>query len=386
MSRRAIVGAGQALCAPGDEVAPGLSDAREGTTDDVMRGVSAGSGRVAGRALAALRPVVRSPAVRVAGSLVGLAILLHAVRVSSLLHDARTADLRWLGVGLALSCVGFLAGVVQWGVLLRGGGTGTVSWRSVASWEAQSIFACHVLPSPVAGDTVRAVSASRARGAGAGLGSILASRLASGLAMSLWGLAGAVALRGVFGPSGLVAGAIGVAVVAAIWIVALGASRLGRRLEPLRAMRSVIRGGRVVVCMLVAAAAWGVQLLALQAFGRAVGIHASITLFAVAVPISLLATWAPVSVNGVGLREGVLAGVLVHAGIGAGSAGALSLLVDVQMVPIALGGALVWMCARRRGAEDVDGATGERVRTAPRPRRARRGERVTSPGEGAVCA
>lgn len=326
-----------------------------------MPGRTTAAGRLAERVLVPLRPVLRSTAVRVAGSLLGLAILLHAVRLSSLLHDARHADLRWVAVGVGLTCVGFLAGVVQWGVLLRGGGgTGTVSWRSVASWEAQSIFACHVLPSPVAGDTVRAVSACRARGAGTGLGSILASRLASGLAMSLWGLAGAVALRGVFGPSVLAAGAAGVAVVAAIWIVALGASRVGRRLEPVRAIRSVIRGGRVAVCLLVAAAAWGLQLLALQAFGRAVGIHASITLFAVAVPISLLATWAPVSVNGVGLREGVMAGVLVHAGVGAGNAGALSLLVDVQMLPIALGGALVWMCARRRRGRGDPRPAGQR--------------------------
>ena len=82
-------------------------------------------------------------------------------------------------------------------------------------------------------------------------------------------------------------------------------------------------------------------------FSRAVGADVSWTLFAVAIPITLLATLTPFSLNGVGLREGVLVGLLAHAGVSSGHAGALSILIDLQMVPFALLGAVFWMRCRR---------------------------------------
>jgi uncharacterized iron-regulated membrane protein len=83
-------------------------------------------------------------------------------------------------------------------------------------------------------------------------------------------------------------------------------------------------------------------------FSRAVGADVSWTLFAVAIPVTLLATLTPFSLNGLGLREGVLVGLLAHAGVSSGHAGALSILIDLQMLPFALLGAVFWM-RRRRG-------------------------------------
>ena len=87
-----------------------------------------------------------------------------------------------LAAGLGLTGLSFVAGVVQWGVLLRGAQS-MVRWRSVASWQAQSVFAGHVLPTAAAGDAVRAVNACRAAGNGTAIGSILGSRLAGSPAM-----------------------------------------------------------------------------------------------------------------------------------------------------------------------------------------------------------
>ncbi|HET9050765.1 MAG TPA: hypothetical protein VFO60_03625, partial [Candidatus Dormibacteraeota bacterium] len=88
---------------------------------------------------------------------------------------------------------------------------------------------------------------------------------------------------------------------------------------------------------------------------NAVGVDAGWQIFAVTIPVTLAATWLPVSANGIGLREGILVGLLVHAGAGSAQAAALSILVDLQMLPFALGGALLWMrgCATEASAEEA---------------------------------
>jgi uncharacterized membrane protein YbhN (UPF0104 family) len=307
-----------------------------------------------------LRSVLRSPLLRVAGSALGVLLLLRTADLRGALHDARVASPGWLAAGLALTVLSFAAGVVQWGVLLRCK-PALVSWRSVTSWQAQSVFAGHVLPTGAAGDAVRAVHACRAAGNDTGIGSIVGSRLASSLGMALWGLAGAVVLRGVFGPPVLAAAAAYAASVGVAWILVLTTARPSARSRRGRGARIIAslrdgchairhRTGPIIVCVVVALAGWGVQLLALGAFARALGAGVPPTLFAVALPVSLVATWSPASVNGVGLREGLMAGVLVHAGVSPDHAGAVSLVIDLQMLPIALAGALAWMAARRRSA------------------------------------
>ena len=125
-------------------------------------------------------------------------------------------------------------------------------------------------------------------------------------------------------------------------------------------------------CIVVGAAGWGVNILALDIFARAIGVDVSWTVFAVAIPVTLVATLTPFSVNGLGIREGVLVGMLTHAGVSTGHAAAIAVLVDLQMLPFGILGAGLWMRHRRRSAAPVDrGGRGRRVgrRARGRPRR-----------------
>jgi uncharacterized membrane protein YbhN (UPF0104 family) len=102
-------------------------------------------------------------------------------------------------------------------------------------------------------------------------------------------------------------------------------------------------------CLAIHAAGWMVNLIALQIFAAAVNVNAGWSVFAVTVPFSLLAASVPIAIRGIGLREGVLVGMLAHLGIDPGHAVALAIVLDLQLVPFALlGGALVW--TGRRGA------------------------------------
>jgi uncharacterized membrane protein YbhN (UPF0104 family) len=157
--------------------------------------------------------------------------------------------------------------------------------------------------------------------------------------------------------------AAGVTLAAAAWAAALCAApavrrmgghrrrtvrRLAGLLHPLTEAMSWYRGrGGVVGASLAAGAAgWGLHLLSLQALGRAVGIDVSPAIFALLVPVALLATLLPVTVNGMGVREGVLVALLARYGVDAHRAAVLAVLADLQALPIALVGAALWFSRR----------------------------------------
>jgi glycosyltransferase 2 family protein len=321
-----------------------------------MQGVTATLRRIS-------RVGLRSPLVRLAGTVAGIAILLHSIDVQKAAHGLAEANVGWASLGVVLTALALMSSVLEWGVLLRGTGH-SLSWASLSSWYLQGLFVGQVLPAGVGGDALRAVEVGKVTGHGNALASLAGSRMAGTLGMAAWGVAGAVLLRAWMGPAGIVGACVFAVAMVVAWVLALGADRVVRRmrghdcawrkkvfhlLHPFTgAFRAYRRApGVLVKCLLVGAAGWGVNLCALAFFAKALGIHADWSMFAVAVPITLLATLAPFSMNGLGLREGVLVGLLAHAGVNSAHAGALAVLVDLQMVPFALFGAVLWMRRRR---------------------------------------
>ena len=309
------------------------------------------------------RVALRSPLIRVGGTVAGLAILLHSIDVQKAASGLRDANVGWAVLGMGLTAVALLSSVLEWGVLLRGTGH-RLSWASLSSWYLQGLFVGQVLPAGVGGDALRAVEVGKLTGHGHALASLAGSRMAGTLGMAAWGVAGAVLLRAWLGPAGVIGACVFVVAMVVAWVMALGADRIVRRLHgnPCRirkriftllhpftgAFRGYSRRPHVLAqCLAVGAAGWGINLLALAFFARALGINAEWSMFAVAIPVTLLATLAPFSMNGLGLREGVLVGLLAHAGVSTANAGALALLIDLQMVPFALFGAVLWMRHRK---------------------------------------
>ena len=92
---------------------------------------------------------------------------------------------------------------------------------------------------------------------------------------------------------------------------------------------------------------WGLNLFSMEAFAIALGRNVSWSVFAVALPISLFATFVPISANGLGVREGLIFALLVNAHVSPGMATALSLFVDLQMIPFAVLGGLAFLVEHR---------------------------------------
>jgi len=315
------------------------------------------------------RAVVGSPWLRVAGTVAAVAVLARSVDIPKAAASLGHADPRWMAAALGLTCVAVVASVLEWGVLIR-----TVSapaqaslftWRRLSSSYLQSLFFTQVIPAGVGGDAVRTVEMGKHVGHSRVLASLAGSRMAGMLGMAAWGLAGAVLLRALIGNGILAALAVLVGVIIMVWTGALSADRLVpvRLLTRLSAaMGHAVRAftesfaayrrhpHAVAQCLLVGGAGWGVNLFALVLAARAIGADVSWPVLAVCIPLGLLAALVPFSVNGLGVREGVLVAFLVHMGVSSTHAGALSLIVDLQMLPFAVLGCVLWMRRRRAPA------------------------------------
>ncbi len=102
---------------------------------------------------------------------------------------------------------------------------------------------------------------------------------------------------------------------------------------------------RAVAISLVAQAC---VMFAAYALARALGLHVGIGLLATCIPVALLATAAPTTINGLGVRESVFRVLLVPAGVAADRAVAFSLLTVIATAIISLPGAVAWIAMHRR--------------------------------------
>ncbi len=314
------------------------------------------------------RTVVSSPWLRVAGTLGGIAVLAHTINFASAIASFAHTDPFWITGALGLTTLAVLASVVEWGVLIRTSKAAVpahaslFTWRRISSSYLQSLFFTQVIPAGVGGDAVRTVQMGKHVGHSRVLASLAGSRMAGMFGMTAWGLAAAILLRdwlgsGILGAVAALAGAI-----ILVWLAALSADRLGahrlvarvsqRMGRAIHAFTEAFTAYRrhphaLLQCLAVGAVGWGVNLFALDLAARAIGVELSWMVLAVCIPLGLLAALVPFSINGLGVREGVLVALLVHTGMSTAHAGAVSLLVDLQMLPFAVLGAVLWVRRRR---------------------------------------
>ncbi len=315
--------------------------------------------RVRLTSLARVRGVASHPAVTVAVTVLALAVFVHSVDLGAALRDLTHLDWRWALLGLGLSGLSVVASVMEWGALVRGAGK-ALGWRYLGGWYMKGLFINQVFPAGVGSDAIRALQVGKLAGRSPVLASLIGSRMAGTLAMALWGLTSAVVLDTVFRLPVLVGFACFSALMLVGWVLALEAERmLGRllhrtvsrpgpmarlqRIRPLLSSLASYRGARrALTCSIVAGSlGWGLNLLAMQAFSRSLGYDISWEVFAVVLPLALLATFVPISANGIGIREGLLVLLLVQFHVPLGVATAMSIFVDLQMIPFAALGALV---------------------------------------------
>jgi uncharacterized protein (TIRG00374 family) len=302
--------------------------------------------------------VAGSPWFRAAGSIVAIYLFFRGVDLRAAIALVGHVDPAWTILAVALAALAVMASVAEWGGFLRGTGH-ALDWAFLGSWYLKGLFVNQILPAGVGSDAMRALRCGEVTGHGPMVASLVASRMAGTLGMSSWALAAAIFLRDIIHVPAFAGFVTFAFLMCVAWTLALLAERVRRRIPEHRRIPHAV--GRVLhpfthsfegylsrpavlaTSIVAGFAGWGLNLFSMQAFSLAVGANVSWEVFAVALPIALLATFVPISANGLGVREGIVVVLLVHYHVSLAEATALALFVDLQMVPFAVLGGLVFL-------------------------------------------
>jgi glycosyltransferase 2 family protein len=310
------------------------------------------------RAVRILRAVVGSLWFRLIISAVAVLLFVHGVDLGAAIGLLGHVSPGWTLLAVVLAALSVASSVLEWGVFLRGTGHG-LDWSFLGTWYLKGLFVNQVLPAGIGSDAMRALQMGRITGHGPMVASLVASRMAGTLGMSLWGLCAAVLLRDLLHIPEFTGFVIFAAFMMVAWVAALLSETvrrripenrtvshaIGRALRPFTATFESYRCKPKIIGQSIAAGTigWGLNLFSMEAFSIALGGHVSWEVFAVALPIALLATFIPISANGIGVREGLLVVLLLRAHVSLPLATALALFVDLQLVPFAVLGGLVYL-------------------------------------------
>lgn len=267
-------------------------------------------------------------AIRLAVTVALLAVLIPRIRLGSI--DWGASTVAWLAAGLLVTFAGIVLSALRWQRVLVALGQPEPLRRLVDHYFAGQ-FVANFLPSTVGGDVLRATRLSADTGDGHNaFASIVLERLTGWLVLPAMTLAGFAINRGLLRVATADARlaitlAVGTLVLLAALLFLAAHPRLGGRLAGhhqawLRWLGAVHLGldrmrrdrGAVVAIVL---AGFAYQLaVVLSAFlaGKALGVHVSFTVFLAFFPVVAIAQVLPISIGGIGLREGALVVFLDH--------------------------------------------------------------------------
>jgi uncharacterized protein (TIRG00374 family) len=269
-----------------------------------------------------------------------LGVVLVYADLGEVAHAVRAGHWGWFVAGLALMGVAVVLGGLRWWLLLEGAQIEVSAWHAVRVFAA-SLVLNNLLPTAVAGDAVRTWVVGR--DSGRLLGAAAATVVDKLTALTcLFGLAWAAYVldRGEIPHSLVVVFAwVTAGLLAAFAVAALAAAgvrpilhRFPERLaamarESWKLVRVWVDSPKLVVLLVGLGVVY--QVLAVIVFilvGRTLGLELSFALTAVSASIVIVATLIPVSVGGLGIREGGFVLLLGQAGIDAADATLVSLL------------------------------------------------------------
>jgi hypothetical protein len=274
-----------------------------------------------------------------------VAVLAYA-DVGAVARALRDADWTWFLAALGLMAVAAIVGALRWRVLLHEAGLDVSRLRAVRTF-AGALVLNNVLPTSIGGDALRTwlvgkESGRLVRAATATivdkLTALFCLYVVAWVALAFDREAVPSSVVHIFG--WLTIGLVGALVVAVL--AAAGVRPILRRLpERVRAMlrdtwvtlHTWGRSPRTIALVVALGLAYQVlAVLVLVMVGKTVGVELSFALAAVSTAVVLVAMLIPISIGGLGVREGGYVLLLGKAGIDAADATSLSLLSAVAIV------------------------------------------------------
>lgn len=291
-----------------------------------------------------------------------MAMLLWRIRFDQLAATLRQADLAWLAAAWLLMLASNLLGSYQWARLLKVVKIHIPYWKASAYYHI-GLFFNNFLPANIGGDIARIADSSRhgERSTSAAVSAVLMDRMVGTLALAGLALVTTLpavnryhlalvylALVGFFLLSvSLLFAAFHPAVVPALCrtLDRIGLQRVSPYLADLAARLGSFRGqGPLFLEIFVVALATQMSRIGVHALvARSLGIQLPFQYFLLFVPLLAVIVSLPISVNGIGVREG--AGVILFGLVGVDRAHAFSLQFATYLVAVAVSmlGGLVFL-------------------------------------------
>jgi uncharacterized protein (TIRG00374 family) len=279
-------------------------------------------------------------ALRVVVSMLLLGIVLAYAGVDEIARAVRDGNWAWFAAAVAVIGIASVLGAVRWRMLLQHAHIDVSELRAVRVFSA-GLFLNNLLPSSFGGDAVRTWLVGRESGRLTRAAAATVVDKVTALVCLFVVAWAALAVDRASVPSSVirVLGWVTLGLVAALAIAALaaaGARPIVRRLperpaalirEAWRALRGWAGSRALMAWLLVLGLVYqGLGVLAVVLVGKAVGVEVSFALAAAVTPTVLVAMLVPISIGGIGVREGGFVLLLGEAGIGAADATVLSLL------------------------------------------------------------
>ena len=299
-----------------------------------------------------------------------IVFLLGRIPLDQLSHTLRQARPEWLAAACGLFLFSNLLASFQWSRLLEAVEIRIPFWKVLAYYHV-GLFFNNFLPANIGGDLARIADASRyGPNRTAALSAVMMDRLIGTVALAGIALLTTLPVLDRFHLT-----MVYLAVVAfftlsvlVLWAVfhprllpallgvlrRVGLGRMGPQLDELEARLSAYRSRpRLVASMMAVAALTQFSRIGVHALvARALGIDVSLYYFLLFVPLLAVIVSLPISLNGIGVREG--AGVVLFGLVGVDRAQAFSLQFVTYLVAVAvslLGGLVFVARLPRRRAE-----------------------------------
>lgn len=311
------------------------------------------------------------------GILAWLATRIDLGHVATAFRDLRWG---WWAGAVALYLVCQLLCCIRWLILSRPLGFRDSLSRLTGIYFIGMFFNLF-LPTSVGGDAVKAVYIARGSGRKlAAIASVLLDR-ASGLLALLMIACAALAYNPVELPARLTWSVLGLGAAACVGVAMLPwVDAIARRLPLPAKLRKVVdavvlyrsRPDVLISTTTISLVVQALNAVLVWMLGMALGLEVPAVYYGVAAPMVTLVTLVPISLNGMGLREGGMAVFLAPAGVAAADAVTLAFLWFCVQTATSLFGGVVYLVGR---LGPMEGDADERPTVDYRPCEGRASER-----------
>ena len=287
--------------------------------------------------------------------------LFHRLQWSTIGPTLGHARPGWVAAAALLLFASHLLASYQWGRLLRAAGITLPFWKIVSYYHV-GLFFNNFLPANVGGDLARTLDASRTGASRAtALSTVLLDRILGTVALG--GIAVLTTLPAIdhFHLVAAYAGVLAFFLISVVMLRAIleprvlaalegvlrrvGLGRLSPTLDELAERMAAFRGQRrlflevLAVALVVQVMRIGVHVL----FAQALGVHVPTAYFFLFVPLLAVIVSLPISLNGIGVREG--AGMLLFGLVGLDRTHAFALQFGTYLVAVGVSllGGLVFL-------------------------------------------